>query len=545
VTKRPALVAALALAAVWATQFALLAPTNFTRTDEWLYVSLTSRGIVDCPHMQRPLALLWALPGALLPHRFVGFHLTDGLYVLLTGWLVFLLARRLSGDVALALLAGVFALAWAPRDMNRLLTVQATVAAGPTCATLLAFVLLVESWARGRVLLLALAGAVAFVTVRSYEATAALMLGGPLLVLWLSGLRSRRGWIWAGAFGGVVAVAVALTALFLRRPEASYQFGLGFDPRPGAVLGRLALQFGLHLLPLFAPPPALATLVVAVAVLVFAAGFAATVALDGGSAPRSRLVALAGLGAVLAALGYLPFCLLASIQSATRTQFLSGPGIALLLAAAFTLAASFLPGRGRVLGLGLLGAWVVAFGTGNTVAMQRLWTGMSSYPAQTSLLRQLTARMPDVRPHTLVVLIDGSDAFPAIFTFRHAIGYLYDQRAAGVVWGAADYLYSFTLDEEGVRLEPWDAIRGAWRDEPTRYGYGEVVVARCGADGRLALLREWPPELPPLPASARYDPEARIVRGGPAVRAQDILYEHETPGVRGGVTSELMRENAR
>jgi len=107
-TRRTTLLAALALAAVWATQFGLLAPTNFTRTDEWLYVSLTSRGIVDCPHMQRPLALLWALPGALLRHRFIGFHLTDGAYVLLSGALVFLLARRLSGDALLAVLAGVF-----------------------------------------------------------------------------------------------------------------------------------------------------------------------------------------------------------------------------------------------------------------------------------------------------------------------------------------------------------------------------------------------------------------------------------------------------
>lgn len=540
-TKRPGPVAALALAAVWATQFALLAPTNFTRTDEWLYVSLTSRGIVDCPHMQRPLALLWALPGALLPHRFVGYHLTDGAYVLLTGWLLFLLVRRLSGDGVLALLAGVFALVWAPRDMNRLLTVQATVAAGPTCATLLAFVLLVESWARGRVFLLVLAGAVAFVTVRSYEATAALMLGAPLLVLWLAGLRSRRGWIWAGAFGGVVVASVALTVLFLRRPEASYQFALGFDPRPLAVLGRLAFQFGQHLLPLLAPPPALATLAVGVAVGVFLAGYGLVASAGGRAASRRRLATLAGIGALLAALGYLPFCLLSSIRSATRTQFLSGPGIALLLAAAFTLVASALPARGRLVGLGLLGAWVVAFGTGNTVAMQRLWTGMSSYPAQAGLLRQLTARMPDVRPHTLVVLIDGSDAFPAVFTFRHAIGYLYEQRAAGIVWGAADYLYSFTFDDEGVRLEPWDSIRGAWRDEPARYGYGEVIVARGGADGRLALLRDWPPELPPLPPSGRYDPEARIVRGGPAVRAQDILYEYGPTDVLAGVTSELMR----
>jgi hypothetical protein len=547
-TRRPTLVAALALAAVWATQFALLAPTNFTRTDEWLYVSLTSRGIVDCPHMQRPLALLWALPGALLPHRFVGFHLTDGLYVLLGGWLVFLLARRLSGDAPLALLAGAFALAWAPRDMNRLLTVQATVAAGPTFATLLAFVLLVESWVRRRVVLLVLAGVVAFITVRSYEATAALMLGGPLLVLWLAGPRSRRAWYWAGAFGAVVVVAVALTALFLRRPDASYQFALGFDPRPSAVLGRLALQFGLHLLPLVAPPPALATAAVAVAVVVFALGYGlVAVSHEWSHAGRSRplprrgegqgggsmneglagrspgLAGLAALGALLAALGYLPFCLLSSIHSATRTQFLSGPGIALLLASAFTLLCSLLPARGRLLGMGLLGAWVVAFGTGNTVAMQDLWTGMSSYPAQTGLLRQLTARAPDVRPHTLVVLLDEGQAFPAVFTFRHAIGYLYDQRAAGVVWGASDYLYSFAFEDEGVRLEPWPAIRRAWRDEPARYGYDEVVVARSGPDGRLALLRDWPAELPALPATARYDPEARIVRGGAPVSAQRIL----------------------
>ena len=526
-TARATLLAALALAAVWATQFALLAPTNFTRTDEWLYVSLTSRGIVDCPHMQRPLALLWALPGALLPHRFIGFHLTDGVYVLLSGWLVFLLARRLSGDVLLALLAGVFALVWSPRDMNRLLTVQATVAAGPTFATLLAFVLLVESWVRGRVLLLAFAGAVAFVAVRSYEATAALMLGGPLLVLWMAGIRSRRAWIWAGAFGAVVVFAVALTALFLRRPEASYQFALGFDPRPRAVIGRLALQFGWHLLPLVMPPPALVTVAVGVSAAVFVLG-CGLVAADcrrgnAGSSPPLPLAGLAALGALLAALGYLPFCLLSSIQSATRTQFLSGPGIALLLAATATLVCSFLPAPGRQAGMGLLGAWVVAFGTGNTVAMQGLWTEMSSYPAQTGLLRQLTARVPDVRPHTLVVLLDESDAFPAVFTFRHAIGYLYDQRAAGVVWGGADYLYSFSFDAAGVRLEPWPVIREAWRDEPTRYGYGELIVARSGADRRLALVREWPSALPPLPPSARYDPEARIVRGGAPVAAQRIL----------------------
>jgi hypothetical protein len=526
VTTRSALVAGLVLTGVWATQFAWIAPTNFTPTDEWLYVSLTSQGIVDCPHMQRPLALLWALPGALLPHRFVGFHLADGAYVLLTGGLVFLLARRLAaGDVVLALLAGAFAMAWAPRDMNRLVTVQATVAAGPTAAALLAFVLLVESCVRNRRGLLVLACGVAFVTLRSYEATAALLMGGPLLVLWMGGVRSRRAWLWAGAFGSVVVLGVALTALVLRRPDASYQFALGFDPRPLPVLGRLAMQFGFHLLPLLSLPPAFWTAGVLVAVAVFALGYGLVAFHSLTPHPsRRRLAGLAGLGAILAGLGYLPFCLLASIQSATRTQFLSGPGVAVLLAAAAILLSSLAPARWQSATAGVLGVWVMALGTGNTLTMQGLWTGMSAYPAQTSVLQQLTARAPDVRPHTLLVLLDEEGAFPAVFTFRHAVGYLYDRRAAGVVWGASDYLYSFSFDAEGVRLEPWPAIRKAWRDEPTRYGYDEVVVARRGAGRQLVLLRDWPESLPALPPSARYDPEARIVRGGPPVPAQRILY---------------------
>jgi len=540
------------LTAVWASQFAWVSPTNFSGTDEWLYLSLTSRGIIDFPHTQRPLTLLWTLPGALLRHRFVGFHLVDGAYLLLSGWLVFLIARRLApGDALTALSAGVFALVWAPRDMARLLTVQTTVNTGVTAAGLLALVLLLESWVRRRAVLLGLAAAVAFVASRSYEAVVPLLLAGPVLILWV-GVRSRRAWLWAGVFGGVVILGGAVTALALRRSGVSYQLALGFDARPWPVVGRLARQFGFDVLPLLTPAPGLGGVGVLAAVAVFAIGYGLLAASSSSTrspaasdAPtaRARLARLAALGALLAALGYLPFCLLASTQSATRTQFLSRPGIALLLAATATLLGSFVPARGRRAAAGLLGAWVVALGTANTIAMQGLWTEMSSYPAQTGLLRQLTARAPDVRPHTLIVLLDEGGVFPAVFAFRHAVGYLYEQRAAGLVWGASDYLYTFTFDAEGVWFDPWPAIRRAWRDEPTRYAYGEVIVARGGADGRLALLRDWPPELPPLPRSARYEPEARIVRGGPPVRAQAILYE-QTLAVRDGVTSDLMRHGA-
>jgi hypothetical protein len=49
----------------WA-QFAWVQSTNFWGSDEWLHLSLTSRGIIDFPYANRPLMLLWSLPAALL-----------------------------------------------------------------------------------------------------------------------------------------------------------------------------------------------------------------------------------------------------------------------------------------------------------------------------------------------------------------------------------------------------------------------------------------------------------------------------------------------
>jgi len=50
--------------------------------------------------------------------------------------------------------------------------------------------------------------------------------------------------------------------------------------------------------------------------------------------------------------------------------------------------------------------------------------------------------------------------------------------------------------------------------------------------GGLAVLPEWPADLlPALPAGARYDPEARIVRGAPAPASRAILRIEPEPMV--------------
>ena len=73
-----------------------------------------------------------------------------------------------------------------------------------------------------------------------------------------------------------------------------------------------------------------------------------------------------------------------------------------------------------------LAAWIVAVGTGRTVAMQQTWDRESAYPAQMSMLRGLVAAAPDLRPGTMVLLLDDGKAWRATFGFHHAIRYLYE-----------------------------------------------------------------------------------------------------------------------
>jgi hypothetical protein len=142
--------------------------------------------------------------------------------------------------------------------------------------------------------------------------------------------------------------------------------------------------------------------------------------------------------------------------------------------------------------------------------MQQTWDRESFYPAQMSMLRGLVSRAPDLRSGTMVLLLDEGGAWRATFGFHHAIQYLYEERAAGCVWGAWNALYPATLGAEGLLSEPWPVIRGPWGVRPHTYRHDEIVVARF-SNGSVEILKEWPATLPPLPAGARYDPGSRIL----------------------------------
>jgi hypothetical protein len=284
------------------------------------------------------------------------------------------------------------------------------------------------------------------------------------------------------------------------------------------VLLRLAQQAWLHVGPLVSTPPA--------SLLAPAAGLAAGALLLGLLAAGRRAEpreddprvawGLSWRGALLCGLGYSLFLLTASTRSAARTQFLSAPGIALLLAGAFGLASARGKPNARVALLALLGAWSVAVGAARNVAMQGEWDAASGWPAQRRMLAELVLRLPALRPNTALLVLDEARTWPATFTLRHAVGYLYPDAPVAVVVGGYDLLYPSRLSADGLSVEPWPIVQRAWGERPTRHRYDEIVVVREGPRG-VEVLETWPvAALGPLPEGARYAPLARVTSGAPA-----------------------------
>jgi hypothetical protein len=127
-------------------------------------------------------------------------------------------------------------------------------------------------------------------------------------------------------------------------------------------------------------------------------------------------------------------------------------------------------------------------------------------------LSELVRLVPDVAPHTLIVMLDDS-AWSTAFTFHHAVQYLYERRAAGYVPRRGDKLYLISAEAGGILFEPSPIIRQAWDEPRTLYRYDEIVLLRTTRRGDVTFLDSWPDELAPLPAAASYVPRARIGSG--------------------------------
>ena len=518
--RRAALSIALTIGAVALVQQAWVSPTNFGGADEWLLLDLSSRGILGIPYANRPLVLLWqALPANLLPGDLRGFWLLTTLAFAATGALTAWLAVRLSsGARALALLAGVVTVAWAPLDTLRLDTVLIGGYAGFTLAAVAALVLFVEAWHRKKFALLAAGMALALGATLGVESVLPVLALAPILIG--DGWRHdpRRFGQWTLAWMAVLVAGAGLTLGPLLLGWPSYQTGaLGIDPHPLRVGGRVLQLAWMQIGPLLTSPPReLGVIAVPLAVLVFLAGFAGL--RRAGGPPPDREPARKAIGFVLAAgvlltvSAHATLALTPVVRTPARTQILSAPGFGLALAATIAALARLVAPRWRPAVAAALGAWVVAVGTGRIVAMQAEWDASRSlYPAQAATLSALVRAAPGLEPGSLVLLLDDGGAWPMTFTFRHALRYLYGDGVVGIVRDGADFLYPWRVTGQGIVVDPWPVICREWQVAPTLHPWDTILVVRRGADGRLAVLPTWPEgALPPLPAGARYAPEGRV-----------------------------------
>lgn len=527
ISMRYAVPMALGIVAVFWCGWALVSPRNFGGYDEWLIVDLVSRGIVGVPYANRPLVLLWAVPPAwLLAPDLRAYHVFEGAYLCAAGLLCLGLGLRLLPRWPfLAFVAAVFSTCWAPLDRVRLDVVLMTSYAGNTAATLGSLLLYVDairgrSWPR-----LAAALLLGLVAARAGEVVLPFLALAPLLA-WTTPRPQPRAFVllWLA----MVAAAGALTVapLLAKAPQASYQLGaLGLEAGPLGVLARLGMLLRFELAPVvLVSPRELAHPAVALASVSFllpALWLARRTSVD--LPPARDLYALMAAGGVLAVVALGPYAASGGVLTPDRTQLLAAPGIGLLLAAALARVAVALPRRLAAACLVASATWVVAVATGRVQALQEEWHGQSFWPAQNDTLVRLTRLVPDVRGGTFVLLIDEGGAWPATFTFRHAIRYIYRDQAGGAVWGGLPFLYPISFEPAGVRSEPWPVIRRAWRVDARLHAYHEVIVARRSASGSVSVEDHWPRELPPLPAGAAYDPWARVAPGGAPPPERRIL----------------------
>ena len=525
----------LGLLALFASQFAVVKPTNFGGADEWLFLWLGAHGILGSPYANRPLNFLFTTPGALLtPYGFAGYYWLYASYLALSGWLVYAFVRCIEPAAPLvALVAAGLALVWAPSDMARLTAVPMTINAGFTLGTLAVALALALSWRLRSRLLLAAASAAAGMLVLGYEGVAPLLAAAPLLVLQRGSGEPGRRPFWMASFWGGLAIGVvhALVPVLFHARGAWYQAALVEpDLHPSRVAARLLHLYRLHLQPALDTPPAqLGHTAVAASALVMLTLVVWHERRESGASPPLRsLVRLALVGLAASGLGYLPFALARNVEPDARTEFLASPGMGLFLAALFCALADAVARAARVWLVGVLAAWLAAVGTARTIAMQERWDAIGAYPGQIRTLQAITRLAPRLLPHTLVLLIDETRTFRQQFTFRHAVEYLYPGEATAIEYPATTLLYPTRLDASGVTTEPWPVLRGPWGIGVTHHGWPEVVAFRRLPDGGVELLEN--DTFSPLARGEGYCGACRVRADAPLPPERAVLDEARRRG---------------
>ena len=473
-------------------------------------------------------------PGSFAPYQFVYAALAFA-----RAFLLFLVLRKLLPDFTrLAFLAGALALVHS--SDGAMMWVGQMNQFGSIFWMLLAFYLFVAAVQNARVIAAAsimfLAAACEYMSLWSYESGLFIVLLMPAAVLPLvPNWRSRRVLVLSAAWTVMPILYAGQTLLkYMHSSGSTYQESiLRTDWSASSIISDLGFNISASLS--FwdwgknsgsAVPATQMTWLAFSAVVVFIGAGLLTKASKSEQEPRvgrGRILTVTVLlvaGLVWVALSFPAFLLLNSARGLWRTQFLSGPGAAVLFAAAATLVASAVPNRrGRHITALCLAAVVVYAGAASVIQRggyhRRIWE--THRRAVAALLRAA----PQVSPRTIIVLTGvpkAADPFGADMWFDMALRLAYPGTPV-----SGEYFFDDGRPGPGNNLK---LENGRWHWDSTQLpplvGSGKLsqtVILAWGA-GTDLLLERVPDFLcsPPCNA-AEYAPRTRIPGASPSPRA--------------------------
>lgn len=240
-----------------------------------------------------------------------------------------------------------------------------------------------------------------------------------------------------------------------------------------------------------------------------------------GRSQRRQYLVVAGVAAIALLLGSAPFLTMSHLF---RTQFYSAPGWAVLLAAAFCLAGSWLGRRVGTAAVAVAVGLLTANATAESFAVQEVRHLLLPYNFERTVrvFRQIHAVCPNPPPHTLVLLfLDEPERPPFLCNYccmklgQHLLGLpLVQANCPGHDRLVPEFgPYSVKLND------------GPIYDLPSELGYDQVLAFRLRADDTILLLDRLPDRfLPPHNWAYRYDP-LTLLRPGPV---KELAYLRHT-----------------
>lgn len=521
--------------------FAIVWPLNGAAFEDWSYISIYGKmGFLEPDFTaNRQFVVLGAiLANLFMPDRPEGFYLTHFLAAFISSIALFHLARRLINRDGFAFVFAAGSLLYIPYNLQMVLPLYINVYLTALAYTAVASALYVESYFvqgkwRGRILA-AVAGIIGLFAVRSYEATLPILFMLPLLIaiklappieqrpVRLSSMLFALArpifkqpfhlfiW-WFCLLSGLAATFILIRfasgysyltrQVFVETPWELARNTLNFYAQSfpiGTIRGMMRINYLL---------PAL------VLALVGLFGFRH---LSHGEEDNReafsvrQLVALIVLGLIYVGISASVYIIVNIVRY--RAHFFAAPSEVLVVIASLYLLAllvhrylnlAFKYALNAALALFFIAGGFWYFDAQRIIIKGDVEFAAISFDEQNQFLRDLTALLPEVQDHTLIVY--HCDMARPIYEFRpvdtFAPWHLYNRsiqltEPSGITFQDDDIIYDYPY---------------AFRD-PIPYGYDELVILGCNEYG-LTILDTLPPSFGVIAPenAALYNPYARIV----------------------------------